>query len=91
MGRVQSWTQPCAVAGRSPLTRCGSATGTERGHLTALWYAPRTASGVTGPVMAELHKLLLYGQGCFFVGHRDTEKASGTAAHADTVAKDGRA
>jgi len=30
--------------------------------------------GVTGPVSAEFYKLLLYGEGGFFVGHRDTEK-----------------
>jgi len=33
--------------------------------------------GVTDPVTAEFHKLLVYGPGSFFVGHRDTEKAPG--------------
>ncbi|MBF0393704.1 MAG: 2OG-Fe(II) oxygenase, partial [Alphaproteobacteria bacterium] len=33
--------------------------------------------GVEGPVRADLHKLLLYAPGDFFVSHRDTEKASG--------------
>ena len=36
--------------------------------------------GVAGPVTAEFHKLLLYGEGGFFVGHRDTEKAPGMFA-----------
>ncbi len=36
--------------------------------------------GVTGPVAAEFYKLLLYGEGGFFVGHRDTEKAPGMFA-----------
>lgn len=42
----------------------------------------RAASGlgVTGPVTAEFYKLLLYGEGGFFVGHRDTEKAAGMFA-----------
>ncbi len=31
--------------------------------------------GVTGKVVAELYKLLVYDQGSFFVSHRDTEKA----------------
>ena len=36
--------------------------------------------GVAGPVTAGFHKLLLYGPGSFFVGHRDTEKAPGMFA-----------
>jgi hypothetical protein len=36
--------------------------------------------GVDGPVEAELYKLLVYEQGGFFVGHRDTEKAAGMFA-----------
>ena len=36
--------------------------------------------GVTGRVTAEFYKLLLYGEGGFFVGHRDTEKAPGMFA-----------
>ncbi|MFL5256300.1 MAG: 2OG-Fe(II) oxygenase [Rhodopila sp.] len=36
--------------------------------------------GVEPPVSAELHKLLLYETGGFFVGHRDTEKAPGMFA-----------
>lgn len=31
--------------------------------------------GVTNKVEAELYKLLVYDEGCFFVNHRDTEKA----------------
>jgi hypothetical protein len=31
--------------------------------------------GVSEPVQADLYKLLVYGEGDFFVGHRDTEKA----------------
>ena len=31
--------------------------------------------GVTGKVVAELYKLLVYDQGSFFISHRDTEKA----------------
>ena len=36
--------------------------------------------GVGEPVTAELYKLLIYDEGSFFVGHRDTEKASGMFA-----------
>jgi len=36
--------------------------------------------GVTEPVEAELYKLLVYEEGGFFVGHRDTEKAAGMFA-----------
>ena len=36
--------------------------------------------GVTGPVTADLYKLLVYDPGSFFVNHRDTEKAAGMFA-----------
>ncbi|MDO9713651.1 2OG-Fe(II) oxygenase [Paracraurococcus lichenis] len=36
--------------------------------------------GVDGPVAAEFYKLLLYEEGGFFVGHRDTEKVPGMFA-----------
>jgi predicted 2-oxoglutarate/Fe(II)-dependent dioxygenase YbiX len=36
--------------------------------------------GVSGPVEAELYKLLVYDEGSFFVSHRDTEKAPGMFA-----------
>ena len=36
--------------------------------------------GVTTPVAAQLYKLLVYDEGSFFVGHRDTEKAAGMFA-----------
>jgi predicted 2-oxoglutarate/Fe(II)-dependent dioxygenase YbiX len=36
--------------------------------------------GVTEPIEAELYKLLVYDEGGFFVGHRDTEKAAGMFA-----------
>ena len=36
--------------------------------------------GVDAPVTAEFYKLLLYDQGSFFVGHRDTEKVPGMFA-----------
>ncbi len=36
--------------------------------------------GVGEPVSAELYKLLIYDQGSFFVGHRDTEKSPGMFA-----------
>jgi predicted 2-oxoglutarate/Fe(II)-dependent dioxygenase YbiX len=36
--------------------------------------------GVTGPVVADLYKLLVYDPGSFFVSHRDTEKAAGMFA-----------
>ena len=36
--------------------------------------------GVTGPVTAELYKLLVYDTGSFFVEHRDTEKIPGMFA-----------
>ena len=36
--------------------------------------------GVSEPVDAEFYKLLIYDEGSFFVGHRDTEKAPGMFA-----------
>jgi len=36
--------------------------------------------GATGEITAELYKLLIYDEGSFFVGHRDTEKAPGMFA-----------
>lgn len=36
--------------------------------------------GVSGPVRAELYKLLVYDVGSFFIEHRDTEKADGMFA-----------
>jgi predicted 2-oxoglutarate/Fe(II)-dependent dioxygenase YbiX len=36
--------------------------------------------GVGEPVSAELYKLLIYDEGSFFAGHRDTEKAPGMLA-----------
>ena len=36
--------------------------------------------GAAGKVRAELYKLLVYDDGSFFVGHRDTEKAAGMFA-----------
>jgi hypothetical protein len=36
--------------------------------------------GAEGPIEAELYKLLVYDEGSFFVGHRDTEKSSGMFA-----------
>ncbi len=39
-----------------------------------------TGLGVTGTVKAELYKLLAYDEGCFFISHRDTEKAEGMFA-----------
>jgi predicted 2-oxoglutarate/Fe(II)-dependent dioxygenase YbiX len=36
--------------------------------------------GVSGPVVADLYKLLVYDPGSFFVNHRDTEKAAGMFA-----------
>ena len=36
--------------------------------------------GAATPVVAQLYKLLVYDEGSFFVGHRDTEKAAGMFA-----------
>ena len=36
--------------------------------------------GVDTPITAEFYKLLLYDEGSFFIGHRDTEKTSGMFA-----------
>jgi predicted 2-oxoglutarate/Fe(II)-dependent dioxygenase YbiX len=36
--------------------------------------------GVSGPVVADLYKLLVYDTGSFFVNHRDTEKVAGMFA-----------
>ncbi|MFO1432107.1 MAG: 2OG-Fe(II) oxygenase [Candidatus Competibacteraceae bacterium] len=43
--------------------------------LEAIVAQVATGLGVTGKVVAELYKLLVYDQGSFFVSHRDTEKA----------------
>ena len=48
--------------------------------LEAIALQVRTGLGVTGTVVAELYKLLVYDQGSFFVSHRDTEKAPGMFA-----------
>lgn len=42
----------------------------------------RVAQGfdISGPIEAELYKLLIYDRGSFFVSHRDTEKAPGMIA-----------
>jgi predicted 2-oxoglutarate/Fe(II)-dependent dioxygenase YbiX len=39
-----------------------------------------TGLGVSGPVVADFYKLLVYDTGSFFVNHRDTEKAAGMFA-----------
>ena len=48
--------------------------------LEAIIEQVRIGLGVTGTVVAELYKLLVYDQGSFFVSHRDTEKAPGMFA-----------
>ena len=48
--------------------------------LEAIVEQVRSGLGVTGTVVAELYKLLVYDQGSFFVSHRDTEKAPGMFA-----------
>ena len=48
--------------------------------LQAIVEQVRSGLGVTGTVVAELYKLLVYDQGSFFVSHRDTEKAPGMFA-----------
>ena len=48
--------------------------------LDAIVARAATGLGVDGPVSAEFYKLLLYMEGDFFVGHRDTEKAPGMFA-----------
>lgn len=48
--------------------------------LDAIVARAATGLGVEGPVSAEFYKLLLYTEGDFFVGHRDTEKAPGMFA-----------
>ena len=48
--------------------------------LAAIVEQVRTGLGVTGTVVAELYKLLVYDRGSFFVSHRDTEKAPGMFA-----------
>jgi hypothetical protein len=68
--------------------RCGQI-GPDRVHIRGRRWArtlqailDRVAEGlgVDGPIAAELHKLLVYDRGGFFVGHRDTEKAPGMFA-----------
>lgn len=48
--------------------------------LVAIVAAASAGLGVSGPVTAQLYKLLVYDTGSFFVGHRDTEKAAGMFA-----------
>lgn len=48
--------------------------------LSALVERVAEGLGVSGPVTAELYKLLVYDEGGFFVSHRDTEKADGMFA-----------
>ena len=65
------------------MTRSGSrsAAGTgSRPWRTSCGAGDRWALGVTGPVVADLYKLLVYDPGSFFVNHRDTEKAAGMFA-----------
>lgn len=50
------------------------------GALAAIVTRAASGLGVTGPVVAELYKLLVYDAGSFFVEHRDTEKSSGMFA-----------
>lgn len=49
-------------------------------HLSSLTSSAPASLGVTGPVRAELYKLLVYQPGDFFTAHRDTEKARGMFA-----------
>jgi hypothetical protein len=44
------------------------------GSLTGIVKRVAGGLGVTGPIAAELYKLLVYDEGSFFVSHRDTEK-----------------
>ncbi|NDZ18985.1 hypothetical protein C7T35_21950 [Variovorax sp. WS11] len=48
--------------------------------LSAIVERAATGLGVTDAVVPALYKLLVYDQGSFFVGHRDTEKAPGMFA-----------
>ena len=45
--------------------------------LNAMAAKAAESLGVAGPVQAEFYKLLAYGEGDFFVSHRDTEKSAG--------------
>ncbi len=48
--------------------------------LNAIVAKAAAGLGVAEPVAAEFYKLLVYGEGDFFVGHRDTEKCPGMFA-----------
>ncbi len=48
--------------------------------LNAIVARAAAGLGVAEPVAAEFYKLLVYGEGDFFVGHRDTEKCPGMFA-----------
>jgi predicted 2-oxoglutarate/Fe(II)-dependent dioxygenase YbiX len=50
------------------------------GTLAAIVARAAEGMGVRDEVSAELYKLLVYDQGAFFVGHRDTEKTAGMFA-----------
>jgi predicted 2-oxoglutarate/Fe(II)-dependent dioxygenase YbiX len=51
-----------------------------QGNLELILEQVKTGLGVSGTIKAELYKLLIYGEGDFFVTHRDTEKAEGMFA-----------
>jgi len=50
------------------------------GTINAIVASASDGLGVTGPVSAELYKLLVYDAGSFFIEHRDTEKVPGMFA-----------
>ena len=70
----------CGGPGRSIKTRSRSEAGIGRGTLAGIAGRAADGLGVTGPVTADLYKLLIYDEGSFFASHRDTEKAPGMFA-----------
>ena len=73
-------TRRSGAAGRSARIGYGSAAGTGYGTLETIVARAAEGLGVDGPVSAEFYKLLLYEEGGFFLGHRDTEKTPGMFA-----------
>jgi len=70
----------CARTGDRP--RAGSRSPADWARTLADIVARAAAGlGVTGPVGAELYKLLVYDTGSFFVSHRDTEKGRWHVRH----------
>ena len=78
--RKRCSTRRCAAHGRSRRRGFTLAAATGQQSLNAMAAKAAEGLGVAGAVQAEFYKLLVYGEGDFFVSHRDTEKSAGMFA-----------